>query len=201
MSQPWPNAGNALEISRSSTFCRAICQAVACWRSAANWLPKCCWLATWPRTIDHAAYNGSSTRLEQRSGRRLLRRMIRAQGGPADLLEAPNRHLDRAPHVTELLPDQAGIVQSVNVRELGLAVVELGGGRRRASDSIDPAVGLEAIAGPGQAVDRHRALLKIHARKLADADKISAALRRAFVIGPHPAKPQALVAERLRPRT
>jgi thymidine phosphorylase len=128
-------------------------------------------------------------------------RMIRAQGGPADLLEAPNRHLDRAPHVTELLPDQAGIVQSVNVRELGLAVVELGGGRRRASDSIDPAVGLEAIAGPGQAVDRHRALLKIHARKLADADKISAALRRAFVIGPHPAKPQALVAERLRPRT
>ena len=126
-------------------------------------------------------------------------RMISAQGGPTKLAESPDQHLEVAPHIVEMLPEHAGIVQSVDVRALGLAIVELGGGRRRASDNIDPAVGLEAIASPGQQVDQHTPLLKIHARKPADAEKVVAALRQAFEIGESPAQPRVLVSERIRP--
>ena len=65
-------------------------------------------------------------------------RMIASLGGPADLLERPHRHLPKAPvrHAVHL--DRSGAVAAIDARALGLAVVGLGGGRRRVTDPIDP---------------------------------------------------------------
>ena len=53
---------------------------------------------------------------------------------------------------------------AIDAREVGLAVVELGGGRARAADAIDPAVGLTELAGLGAEVAADAPLALVHAR-------------------------------------
>ena len=55
--------------------------------------------------------------------------MVAELGGPADLLEAPDRHLPPRAGQLAAEPAEAGTVASVDVRAVGLAVVALGGGR------------------------------------------------------------------------
>src|SRR3954452_3715988 len=68
-----------------------------------------------------------------------LARMSAALGGPSDLLDDPARHLARAPVVRPIHPATAGVVAAIETREIGLAVVRLGGGRTRPQDEVDPA--------------------------------------------------------------
>jgi thymidine phosphorylase len=121
-------------------------------------------------------------------------RMVTALGGPADLLEHPERHLPKAPVRLAAGPERAGVVTRVDARRLGLAVVALGGGRRRAEDAVDPAVGLADVAGPGDAVGRDRPLAVVHARSVADAEAAVRAVRGAMTVGdgPPPAGPAVL---------
>jgi thymidine phosphorylase len=79
-------------------------------------------------------------------------------------------------------PERAGVIARVDARAVGLAVVGLGGGRRRADDAVDPAVGLTDVRGPGDAVDADRPLAFVHARSTRDAEAAAAALRAAVVV-------------------
>ena len=83
--------------------------------------------------------------------------------------------LPAAPVVVAAAPERAGFVLSIDAREVGLAVVELGGGRARAADAIDPAVGLTRLAGIGAEVSADAPLALVHARDEASA---AAAIRR-----------------------
>jgi thymidine phosphorylase len=102
-------------------------------------------------------------------------RMVALLGGPRDFLGRADALLPRAPVVVALEAPRSGFVAEVDVRAIGLAVVELGGGRARASDSIDPAVGLSGLAGLGDEVGPNRPLALIHAR---DEGKAESAARR-----------------------
>ena len=110
-------------------------------------------------------------------------RMVVALGGPADLVENPERYLPAAPVVRDVFPDGAGVVTTVDTRAIGIAVVELGGGRRSAADAIDHAVGFTALAGLGAAVDGSTPLAQVHARDEAAADRAAAAIRAAYHVG------------------
>ena len=66
------------------------------------------------------------------------------------------------------------------MRAVGLAVVELGGGRARAADAIDPAVGLTELAPVGAEVSADRPLARIHARNVAQAEAAAKRLRAAY---------------------
>ena len=68
-------------------------------------------------------------------------------------------------------------------------MVTLGGGRRRAEDTVDPAVGLADVRGPGDAVGPDRPLAVVHARTTADAADAAATVRKALVVGDGPAGP------------
>ena len=78
--------------------------------------------------------------------------MVSGLGGPADLLEKVDDYLPSAPVVREVLALDTGFVGEIDTRGLGLAVVELGGGRRRAEDAIDYTVGLSDFVERGEAV-------------------------------------------------
>jgi thymidine phosphorylase len=91
-------------------------------------------------------------------------KMVRLLGGPSDLFESPDKHLDRAPLVVALKAPRAGFVSSFDTRALGLAVVALGGGRLRSDAVIDPAVGFTDIVELGTPVRAGDPLLMIHAR-------------------------------------
>jgi thymidine phosphorylase len=110
--------------------------------------------------------------------------MVAALGGPADLLERPDAYLDAAPVVREVFPEREGVVTAHDTRALGIAVMELGGGRAVESDAIDFAVGLDAVAGPGAAVGAGGPpLAVVHARTDAAADAAAAAVRAAIAVG------------------
>ena len=95
--------------------------------------------------------------------------MVAALGGPSDLLAAPERHLPSAPVVVAAEPERAGVVASIDVRAVGLAVVGLGGGRRHEAEGVDHAVGLSEVAAPGERVGpAERPLALVHARDPAE---------------------------------
>jgi thymidine phosphorylase len=124
--------------------------------------------------------------------------MVTELGGPADLLEAPDRHLPAAPITLAAEPAEAGTVAGVDVRAVGLAVVGLGGGRLRETDPVDHAVGLSEVAAPGERVGPgERPLALVHAAGRESAERAAAALRDAYALG-DPADEPPVVLEVLR---
>lgn len=111
-------------------------------------------------------------------------KMIAALGGPADFMDDPASHLKPAPVVRDVAPGRAGIVRAVDSRAVGIAVIELGGGRARAEDKIDHSVGFTRLAEIGTPVGGGDAPLGVvHARTEAHAEKAAAALRAAYELG------------------
>jgi len=113
-------------------------------------------------------------------------RMVALLGGPRNFLGSAPAALPAAPVVVAAAPGRAGFVQQIDVRAVGLAVVELGGGRARASDAIDPAVGFTRLAGLGAEVSRQNPLALVHARDEARAFAAAERLRAAYTIGAAP---------------
>ena len=116
-------------------------------------------------------------------------RMVVALGGPADVLEKPERHLPEAPvrHAVHL--ERSGTVAAIDARALGLAVVGLGGGRQRVTDLIDPRVGLAEVRGLGEEVGPDAPLAIIHAATDSDAAAAAELLRNAVRV--HEVPPDA----------
>lgn len=110
-------------------------------------------------------------------------RMVAALGGPADVFA---HALPQAPVQRAVAAQAAGFVAAIDVRALGEAVVDLGGGRRRPDAAIDPTVGLEEVVGRGQWLDAGASLAIVHARSEADAERAAAQLRAAFTLAEVP---------------
>jgi thymidine phosphorylase len=94
-------------------------------------------------------------------------RMVAGLGGPADVLT--DARLPAAPVQVDLVAPRDGVIASMDARALGLVVVELGGGRRRAGDTIDPRVGLSDIRPLGSLLRAGDPLLRVHAASAAQA--------------------------------
>ncbi|TCS63983.1 thymidine phosphorylase [Varunaivibrio sulfuroxidans] len=125
-------------------------------------------------------------------------RMVAALGGPKDFIDAPQKHLRPAPVVRPCpIGDAArdgGYITAVDARAVGVAVIGLGGGRRRADDKIDHGVGLDDVCAPGQAITPETPLAMVHAADEDDYHGACAALRRAIRLGdaPPPARPMVI---------
>jgi thymidine phosphorylase len=109
-------------------------------------------------------------------------KMVAGLGGPADLLDHAPRYLAHAPVIRPCNAERSGYVAGMNARELGVAVVALGGGRTRADDAIDPSVGLTDVVDVGTAVRAGSLLCAVHAASDADADRAIAIVQRAIRI-------------------
>jgi thymidine phosphorylase len=123
--------------------------------------------------------------------------MVAALGGPTDFLERSHASLARAPVSRAVLPDRSGRVTRIANRDIGVAVVALGGGRMRADDRIDPSVGFTDLAGLGEEVGPDHPLAIVHARDESAAENAARALRLAYEIGDNPALRGPLILDRL----
>ena len=110
-------------------------------------------------------------------------RMVAAQKGPVDFIERMDHYLPAPMLSKAVYADQPGIVGAMDTRALGMAVVSMGGGRRRASDSIDYSVGFSEMAQLGDSVDAQRPLAVIHAATEASWQEAAAAVKRAVAVG------------------
>jgi thymidine phosphorylase len=124
--------------------------------------------------------------------------MVVELGGPAGLLDAPSRFLPQAPVVVAVEPVAPGVVSAVDVRAVGIAIVNLGGGRAREDDLVDHSVGLTEVAALGERVEpAGRPLAIVHARDEGSARRAADAVRSAYVVGDGAAAIPAPVLERL----
>jgi thymidine phosphorylase len=121
-------------------------------------------------------------------------RMVSELGGPADLFEAQG-HLPTAPVVEPCIPD-TGTLLAIDTRQVGIAVIGLGGGRVRAGDPIDYSVGLTDVAALGEMVGPERPLAMVHARSKADAGQAIDALLAAATTGSGPVEQPVTVKQR-----
>jgi thymidine phosphorylase len=127
-----------------------------------------------------------------------FQRMVAALGGPSDLVERPELYLPRAKMRMEVTPSRPGFVQAMDVRAVGMVVLSIGGGRRRAQDRIDPAVGLSGVAGIGERVGPDRPLAIVHAQSDEDARMAAADLATAIKVGDDPPVSSPVVRARIK---
>jgi len=118
------------------------------------------------------------------SGRALemLGKIIEAQGGDPGVIEDPGI-LPQADAVEVFRAPIGGTVAEVNPHTIGMAIIELGGGRQIISDPIDHGVGFVITVKPGDQVTARQPLASVFARDDAGIRLGLDALRRAIVIG------------------
>ena len=109
-----------------------------------------------------------------------FREWIAAQGGDLRYVDDPTR-LPAAPLIAPLPAPRSGYVARADAREVGFTVVDLGGGRARKEDPVDPAVGvvLTEQGKLGGRVEAGEPLLWVHARTPGDAGRRAGAAWRA----------------------
>ncbi|MBK9387511.1 MAG: thymidine phosphorylase [Planctomycetes bacterium] len=121
--------------------------------------------------------------------------LIEAQGGDPRVIDDPLL-LPRAPHEQSFLAEREGYLHVRDCRQLGIAALELGAGRRRASDRVDAGVGLEMQVRAGTWVHAGDELVRI-AHRGVGVEAADRALRRALVIEDEAPAAHPLILERI----
>ncbi len=103
------------------------------------------------------------TALDSGAAAEKFAQMVAGLGGPSDLLDKADIYLPRAKYIRPVYANHSGYLASMDTRAIGMAVVDLGGGRTRASDTLDYSVGLNQIASLGQKLDQQTPLCFVHA--------------------------------------
>ncbi len=130
---------------------------------------------------------------------RKFQEIIEAQGGNPRCVDDPAL-LPQAEEVEVYYARSAGTVLRVEPRAIGRAVVEMGGGRRKIEDAVDPTVGFVITARPGQQVHTSEPLASIFARDAAGIEIGRKALDAAIEIGERQASPLPLIQARVTAR-
>jgi thymidine phosphorylase len=126
-------------------------------------------------------------------------KMVTVLGGPTDLLEKPDHYLPQAHVVKPVLAETDGYVTRISTRDLGVAIIGLGGGRTRAGDTIDHAVGLTALAAVGDLRKRGEPLAYIHAQNENDFTKAEQAIKYSYSLSEKRPQKSPLILERITP--
>jgi pyrimidine-nucleoside phosphorylase/thymidine phosphorylase len=126
------------------------------------------------RRIDEAVRSGAA--LER------FRRLVEFQGGSLQW-DAADCGLRVAPEAAVVEAPGEAVLQAVDGYEVGMSVVDLGGGRQRKEDHIDASVGLRWKVRIGDRVHRGQPLIHIHAGNAADVDAARRRLQGALQWG------------------
>ena len=108
-------------------------------------------------------------------------RMVAAMGGPTDFIDNADKHLPKAPVTRAVHAD--GRLLAVDTRKVGLAIIELGGGRKQVGETLDLAVGLSEFAPLGATLDAETPLTIVHAASEDAAERAEREVLAACEIG------------------
>jgi pyrimidine-nucleoside phosphorylase len=131
--------------------------------------------------------------LDSGSALETFRAMISAQGGDPRVVDDPHGLLPRAPVVRPLVAPSRGYLAAVDAEALGRASGDLGAGRKRKGDRIDPAVGIVFRPKVGDAIDAGQEVGAIHARDESAADACADRVIAALTLSADAVEPPPLV--------
>jgi len=120
--------------------------------------------------------------LDNGSAIEVFAKMVAALGGATDFVENSAKYLEKAPFQLDVFADRTGYIESMNTRNIGIAVIQLGGGRRIASDSVDHAVGITDFMGIGSKVSANQPIATVLARTEDAANQAAELIRQAVNI-------------------
>ncbi len=163
-------AGNALEVVE----CVRCLQGGGPPDLEALVLDLACEVSDSPRAV-HAA------RLRNGEAWQKFQAMVAAQGGEVESLECLAQ-VHAAPVIVDLPAPASGVLRRLDAGIVGRTLVALGAGRAKASDTIDPAVGVDRMLKTGTAVRAGEPLLRVHARTPEAAQQALASLRAAVMV-------------------
>jgi pyrimidine-nucleoside phosphorylase len=143
-----------------------------------------------------AARQRLSRALADGSALRRFAQIVEAQGGDPQVAYDPRR-LPRPAAVREVRLERSGILAALDAELVGLAAVELGAGRARKEERVDPAAGVLLRKRRGDEVRAGEVLAELHAADAARLDAGEARLRAAVALSDEPPIAQPLVLERL----
>ncbi len=123
--------------------------------------------------------------------------MVAALGGPKDFIERRDKYLVTAPVTIPCKAARSGVIARMKTRDIGLIVVDLGGGRRKSTDKIDLTVGLSGFLPVGSRVSAGDPIALVHAADDASAARASAALAQAIEIADTAPPPRPLIHARI----
>ena len=125
-----------------------------------------------------------------------FREVIEAQGGDPAVVDDSSL-LPQASCCELYFAPRPGFVATVDPRQVGFGVIELGGGRTRPGDPVDHSVGFVIAARPGDLVREGEPLATVMARDPAGIEAGRSALERAIVIGDEADYPIPLISHRV----
>ncbi|GIU13154.1 MULTISPECIES: thymidine phosphorylase [unclassified Shewanella] len=124
-----------------------------------------------------------NTVLDNGKAAEIFGRMVSGLGGPADFVENYSKYLPDSQIIRPVYADKAGFASAMDTRELGLAVVTLGGGRRKPGDALDYSVGLSKVCALGDEINADKPIAFIHAQSESAFAEAEAAVKKAIHIG------------------
>lgn len=197
MNEPLADAaGNALEVIHAIEFLKGKKQGTrietVTFAFAAEMLVQAGVAATLEEGVEKA-------RKSVTSGRALdtFARMVHSLGGPQDFVNHPQDHMFRAPFITAVTAPVSGYLSACDTRGLGLAVVELGGGRLRPSDEVDPRVGLSRIQPLGTRMEKGEPIAYVHAADQDAADRVAARVASLYTLSDVPVLARPVVLKKI----
>jgi pyrimidine-nucleoside phosphorylase len=154
-------AGNALEVREAVEVLRGGGPADV--RSLTLALTARMCLLAGVATDAAAAERDLAARLDDGRALAAFRDMVAAQGGDIRVADDPDAILPAAAAMESLSAPADGWVAGVDAEIIGRVVLQLGAGRRRSDDVIDPAAGVDRLVQCGDRVRRGDTLMRLHA--------------------------------------
>ncbi len=122
-----------------------------------------------------------------------FRRMVQAQGGDPRVVDDPEGVLPTATIRQPITAERAGTLAAVDAEALGRASGDLGAGRKKKGDPIDPAVGIVFLPKVGDRLEVGQELGRVHARTEDGARATLERIDAALTLTDGPVEPPPLV--------
>lgn len=122
--------------------------------------------------------------------------LVEEQGGDAELLRSPETY-PGAEHAFEVTSSAEGYLEKMDAYEIGMASVELGAGRRRKEDAVDPRAGIVLEKKIGDTVRKGETIAVGFTNNKQAVEGVNRMLSQAFSIGDSPPEPLRLISGRV----
>ena len=109
-------------------------------------------------------------------------KMITALGGPSSFLKTYKTDIKNNCLKEDIFINKQGFIKEIKTRELGLLLIELGGGRKQTTDQINYDVGYDNVLGIGDQVDTSTPVLNLYSNSNQDCDEIKEKIKECFII-------------------
>ncbi|WP_085024779.1 thymidine phosphorylase [Ensifer aridi] len=123
--------------------------------------------------------------------------MVHRLSGPADFVDRSEAYLEKAPAVVPVPAAREGYLTACETREIGMAVIALGGGRSRPDNRIDHRVGLSDLLPLGTKVQKGEPVAFVHAANLSQAEAMRERIGGLYTIGDVAPDPRPVVISRI----